>query len=66
MVHVAPPFRQRGIGRALIAAAEHWGRARGCIEMASDTWIDHEVSQRAHEAIGFTVVDRCVHYKKML
>ncbi len=64
--YVLPAFRRRGVGRALIAAAEDWGRARGCIEMASDTWIDHEVSQRAHEAIGFSVVDRCVHYKKTL
>ena len=64
--YVAPAFRRRGVGRALIAAAADWGRARGCIEMASDTWIDHHVSQRAHEAIGFTVVDRCVHYKKRL
>ncbi len=64
--YVHPEFRRRGVGRMLIAAAENWGRARGCIEMASDTWIDHDVSQRAHEAIGFTVVDRCVHYKKVL
>ena len=66
MGNVTPGFRRRGVGRSLIAAAENWGRARGCIEMASDTWIDHDVSQRAHEAIGFSVVDRCVHYKKML
>jgi aminoglycoside 6'-N-acetyltransferase I len=64
--YVHPRWRRRGIGRTLIAAAETWGRARGCIEMASDTWIDHDVSQRAHEAIGFSVVDRCVHYKKVL
>ncbi|HEY2905894.1 MAG TPA: GNAT family N-acetyltransferase [Vicinamibacterales bacterium] len=64
--YVKPEFRRHGVGRTLIAAAENWGRARGCVEMASDTWIDHDVSQRAHEAIGFTVVDRCVHYKKML
>jgi len=64
--YVNPQSRRRGIGRTLIAAAESWGRARGCIEMASDTWIDHDVSQRAHEAIGFSVVDRCVHYKKVL
>jgi aminoglycoside 6'-N-acetyltransferase I len=64
--YVNPEFRRRGVGRMLIAAAENWGRARGCLEMASDTWIDHDVSQRAHEAIGFIVVDRCVHYKKTL
>ena len=34
--------------------------------MASDTWIDNTLSQRAHEALGYTVVDRCVHYRKSL
>jgi hypothetical protein len=32
--------------------------------MASDTWIDHTLSQRVHEAVGFEVVDRCVHIRK--
>ncbi len=64
--YVEPHARRRGVGRALMAAAEEWGRARGCREAASDTWIDHDVSQRAHEAVGFAVVDRCVHYRKPL
>jgi len=64
--YVAPHVRRKGIGGKLIARAEAWGRSRGCVEMASDTWIDHEISQRAHEALGFTVVDRCVHYRKTL
>ncbi len=64
--YVAPDARRVGVGRALIAAAEAWGRAQGCVEMASDTWIDCDLSQRAHEALGFTVVDRCVHYRKTL
>ena len=64
--YVAPDVRRLGIGRALIAAAEAWGRAHGCVEMASDTWIELDSSQRAHEALGFTVVDRCVHYRKAL
>lgn len=33
---------------------------------ASDTWIDNELSQICHEALGFEVVDRCVHYCKTL
>jgi hypothetical protein len=40
--------------------------AAGARELASDTWIDREGSQRAHEALGFEVVDRCVHYRKAL
>ena len=59
-------YRQRGIGAALMRAAEEWAREQGSVEMASDTWIDQEGSQRAHEALGFEVVDRCVNYRKRL
>ena len=58
--------RRQGVGRALVAAAEQWARARGCVEMASDTWLDDDISQHAHQALGYEVVDRCVHYRKSL
>jgi aminoglycoside 6'-N-acetyltransferase I len=58
--------RQHGVGKALMHAAEGWARAQGCRELASDTWLDHHVAQRAHEALGFDVVDRCVNYRKRL
>ena len=64
--YVAEDHRHRGMGRKLLAAAEDWARRQGCVEMASDTWIDNEVSQRVHEALGYEVVDRCVHYRKTL
>jgi aminoglycoside 6'-N-acetyltransferase I len=64
--YVEPAQRGVGVGRALMRAAEDWARAQGCRELASDTWIDHESSQRAHEALGFEVVDRCVNFKKAL
>ena len=54
------------MGALLLAAAQDWARGQGCVEMASDTWIDNEESQRVHEALGFEVVDRCVHYRKPL
>jgi aminoglycoside 6'-N-acetyltransferase I len=63
---VREEFRNRGVGRELIRAAEDWARAQGCVEMASDALIDNHVSQQAHGALGFEVVDRCVHYRKRL
>jgi len=63
-VHEA--FRKQGIGAALIRAAEDWSRRQGCREIASDTWIDDEMSIDAHQALGFEVVDRCVHFRKPL
>ena len=64
--YVADTYRRNGIGRNLLSAAEGWARSQGCVEMASDAWIDNEVSQRTHEALGYEVVDRCVHYRKTL
>ena len=64
--YVAENHRHRGIGRRLLAAAEDWARSQGCVEMASDTWVDNDVSQCVHEALGYEVVDRCVHYRKPL
>jgi aminoglycoside 6'-N-acetyltransferase I len=64
--YVEPQYQRRAVGRALMRAAEEWARARGVREMASDTWIDGEPSQRAHEALGFEVVDRCVNFRKSL
>jgi aminoglycoside 6'-N-acetyltransferase I len=64
--YVAPAYRRRKIAARLLAAAEEWSRNEGCREMASDTWTDNLDSQRVHEALGFEVVDRCVHYRKQL
>ena len=64
--YVEREHRRRGVGRALMGTAEDWARSQGCTEIASDTWIDNEPSQRAHEALSFEVVDRCVHYRKAL
>jgi aminoglycoside 6'-N-acetyltransferase I len=64
--YVAENYRHRGIARKLLAVAEDWARSQGCIEMASDTWINNEVSQHVHETLGYEVVDRCVHYRKTL
>lgn len=63
---VAPTHRGAGVGRALMAAAEAWSRALGATELGSDTWLDHEDAHAAHLALGFTEVDRCIHYRKRL
>ena len=64
--YVAPANRRRRVGARLVAAAENWARNQGCMEMASDAWLDALDSQRAHEALGFEIVDRCIHYRKNL
>jgi aminoglycoside 6'-N-acetyltransferase I len=64
--YVSEDQRHRGIGRELLVKAEDWARSHGCVEMASDATIDNQLSQRVHEASGYEVVDRCVHYRKVL
>ncbi len=64
--YVAPKARRKGVGRALIAAAEAWGAAGGYTEIASDARIANRASADAHAALGFDEVERAVHFRKAL
>ena len=56
--YVDPDCRGRGVGRALVQAAEDWARSAGCREMASDTTPSYPVSPLAHAALGYHEVER--------
>ena len=58
--------RRKGVGAALVAAVEEWGRAQGCAELASDTEIHNAGSAAAHRALGFSEVERIVCFRKTL
>jgi aminoglycoside 6'-N-acetyltransferase I len=64
--YVEPVARGRGIGRALMRAAEEWARAEGFREIASDTEVHNEASLHAHQACGFEEVDRLIKFRKEL
>jgi aminoglycoside 6'-N-acetyltransferase I len=64
--YVMDRHRKRGIGRKLMVAAEEWARSQGCVEMASDALLGNVVSEQAHQALGFAVVDRCIRFRKAL
>lgn len=64
--YVDSDVRTRGIGRALLAAAEDWARARGYSEMASDANLDNDVSHTAHGRCGYEEVGRVVQFRKAL
>lgn len=64
--YVDEAARRRGVGAALVAAVEEWGRAEGCTELASDTAIDNAVSTNAHRALGFDEVERSIAFRKPL
>jgi aminoglycoside 6'-N-acetyltransferase I len=57
-------LREHGVGRALVQAAEEWAHANGLQEMGSDTWLDNEISIKAHKKLGYDEVERLVHFLK--
>ncbi len=58
--------RGRGYGHQLVRVAEDWARSQGLKEMGSDTWLDNEVSIRAHFAMGYREAERLIHFAKTL
>lgn len=64
--YVAPQWRGKGLGRALVAAVEDWVRDQGCAEFASDALIDNTASLAAHAACGFEETERVVYFRKRL
>lgn|SRR5262249_624383 len=64
--YVEPAARGKGVGAALISAAETWARSQGCTELGSAAEVENLSSAAAHRAVGFTEtgVIRC--FKKSL
>ena len=50
---VLPEWRGRGVGTALLAAAEAWGRAQGAERMVLDLDIHNAGAQRLYERVGY-------------
>ncbi len=64
--YVDPDLRGTGVGRALMAAAEAWARSKRCHEMASDSLLNNEAGITAHQACGYHVTERLIHFQKRL
>lgn len=64
--YVAADARRRGVGRALVQAAEDWAREHGFRELTSDVLLDNDASLAAHGALGFGEVERIVCFHKKL
>jgi aminoglycoside 6'-N-acetyltransferase I len=65
-VYVDPDARRTGIGAALIEAVATWGKAQGCLELASDVPFENQVSQNVHLALGFIATEQVVFFVRPL
>lgn len=65
-IYVDEVFRGQDVATRLVEAAAAYARSKGCDELASDTEVENDGSQRFHERIGFREVERTVHYVKKL
>ncbi len=63
---VEEAWRGKGLGRALMAAAEDWSRAHDYPEMGSDALAENRDSREAHAAMGFKEVETFVVFRKQL
>jgi aminoglycoside 6'-N-acetyltransferase len=54
-IAVAPELRGRGVGTALLAAAEAWARQHGAERMMLDLDVNNAGAQRLYERVGYRV-----------
>ena len=64
--YVEPGVRKQGIGRSLVAAAESHAHSEGHSEIASDAELDNDDGVAAHKALGYSVIERVVCFRKPL
>lgn len=64
--YVEPALQRRGIGRALVGAAEAHARAAGYEEIASDVELHNALGLAAHGALGYQEVERAVYFRRSL
>lgn len=61
MIAVDASVRRRGVGRALMAAAEAWGREHGADELGLTVWAGNRQAESFYEALGFAPLARALY-----
>lgn len=59
---VVGPWRRRGVGTALMDAAEQWGRRRGLAAISLETAEDNLVAQEFYHARGYVKYEKLEKY----
>jgi aminoglycoside 6'-N-acetyltransferase I len=65
-LYVVPESRRQGVARGLVDAVVQWALGWGCLELASDSWMDQTVAHAAHRALGFEETERVVYFRRRL
>jgi aminoglycoside 6'-N-acetyltransferase I len=65
-LYVAPDHRGKGVGTALLEAAEQWARTSGCEIMGSDAEVNNQAGIVIHQALGYRESERIVRFEKAL
>ena len=65
-IYIDPPYRMKGIAKALVSLCEDWAREKGCKEFASDCELYNDESYRFHLKIGFKEANRLICFVKEL
>jgi aminoglycoside 6'-N-acetyltransferase I len=65
-LYVTPGERARGVGAALLAAAEAWAASRGCTTLAADAAADNVAALALHRRLGYEEVGARVRLRKAL
>lgn len=65
-IFVRPDFREKGLGRMLVAGCASWAAAKGSRQIASDCELLNEGSIEFHKKVGFSEVNRKVCFIRSL
>jgi len=65
-LYVDPEERGRGVGDALLAAAEAWASARGCRTITADARVDNAAGRALHRRRGYEEASERVRLRKRL
>lgn len=65
-IFAKPKYRNKGIGKRLLAQCEEWARSKGCSEFASDCELNNTESLKFHLKLGFEEANKIICFKKSL
>lgn len=65
-LYVSPTERDRGVGAALLGAAEAWARERGCGTISADVAADNDRGRSLHRRLGYEETGMRVRLRKRI